>query len=102
MKTIAFAAALLAAIPAFAAPPAHPGTPQCSPSLTPPIVRKLNGIIIPKVDFRDVTVAEAIEFLRQRAKALDPEGTGVNIVLKLPAEPTPAPAPQKVTPPRPR
>jgi len=47
------------------------------------IKRKLSEIVLPKVDFRDSTVREAMEFLNQRARALDTEGTGVNIVLKL-------------------
>src|SRR5262245_58973788 len=68
---------------------------------------KLNRIIIPRIDLRDTTVREAVEFLKQRSKELDTstdvpqEKKGVNIVLKLapgqpltvpPAEgPTPAP-----------
>lgn len=47
------------------------------------INQKLNGIILPRVDFRESTVREAIEFLVQKSKQLDPEGAGVNIVLKL-------------------
>ena len=47
------------------------------------IKRKLAEIRLPKVDFRDATVREAMEYLNQRAKALDTENVGVNIVLKL-------------------
>jgi general secretion pathway protein D len=47
------------------------------------ITKKLNGIILPRVDFRETTVREAIEFLVQKSKQLDPEAVGVNIVLKL-------------------
>jgi general secretion pathway protein D len=48
------------------------------------ITRKLKNIIIPRVDFEDTTVEEAIEFLRQRATELDtaeldPTKKGVNI-----------------------
>src|SRR5438552_7743671 len=46
---------------------------------------KLNSIIIPRVEFRDASVREAIEFLREQAIANDqaPEGQrGVNIVLR--------------------
>lgn len=61
------------------------------------INKKLNGIILPRVDFRESTVREAIEFLVQKSKQLDPEGAGVNIVLKLDDQgggiPAPAPAP---------
>ena len=62
------------------------------------ITRKLNTIIIPRIEFRDASVREAIEFLRQQAEANDPatEGRkGVDIVLRLttlghPAESAPA------------
>src|ERR1044071_19477 len=62
------------------------------------ITHKLNTIIIPRIEFRDASVREAIEFLRQQAEANDPgtEGRkGVDIVLRLttlgrPAESVPA------------
>ena len=68
---------------------------------------KLNTIIIPRVEFRDASIREAIDFLRQQAAANDPatEGRkGVDIVLRLaplgqiapppiPVEPAPPPAP---------
>ena len=49
--------------------------------------RKLDKIIIPKIDFRDVTVREALEFIKQRATSLDSveQDTalkGVNVVLE--------------------
>ena len=50
---------------------------------------KLNRIIIPKIDLRDATVREAVEFLKQRSRELDSstddpqEKRGVNIFLKL-------------------
>jgi general secretion pathway protein D len=47
------------------------------------INKKLNGIRLPKVDFRESTVRSAIEFLVLKSKQLDPEGQGVNIVLKI-------------------
>jgi general secretion pathway protein D len=55
---------------------------------TQSIGRKLDEIIIPRINFTDATVREAIEFLRQRSEALDTEAVetgerGVNIVLKL-------------------
>ncbi|PYL53140.1 MAG: type II and III secretion system protein [Verrucomicrobia bacterium] len=48
--------------------------------------QKLNSIIIPRVEFRDASVREAIDFLRQQAAANDPGGEGkkgVDIVLRL-------------------
>ncbi len=51
---------------------------------TEEIRAKLNKILLPKVEFRETTVSEAIDFLKQRAKELDstPGGKGINIVLK--------------------
>ena len=55
---------------------------------------KLNRIIIPRIDLRDTTVREAVEFLKQRSRELDTstdnpqDKRGVNIVLKLnPSQP---------------
>src|SRR5205823_13560138 len=50
------------------------------------INNKLNSIIIPRVEFRDASIREAIDFVRQQAAANDPspEGRrGVDIVLRL-------------------
>ena len=56
---------------------------------TASVNRKLDDIIIPRIDFNDASIREALEFLRQRAAALDtsetdPSRKGTNIVLKLP------------------
>jgi len=53
------------------------------------INRKLDEIVIPRIDFQDVTVREALDFIKQRAAALDttetdPAKKGVNIVLNIP------------------
>lgn len=56
---------------------------------TEAINAKLNKIIIPKIDLRDATVREAVEFLKQRSRELDTttddptQKRGVNIVLKV-------------------
>lgn len=51
------------------------------------ILRKLERIILPKVEFREATIREAIDFLKKKSAELDvnaPAGEkGVNIVLKL-------------------
>jgi general secretion pathway protein D len=50
------------------------------------ITNKLNSIIIPKIEFRDASVREAVEFLRQQAVENDPGADGrkgVDIVLRL-------------------
>jgi general secretion pathway protein D len=60
------------------------------------ITNKLNSIIIPKIEFRDASVREAIDFIRQQAAENDPvtEGKrGVDIVLRTtPLGRTTAPA----------
>lgn len=63
---------------------------------TEAISAKLNRIIIPKIDLRDATIREAVEFLKQRSRELDTttddpkQKKGVNIVLKLPTQAAPA------------
>ena len=50
------------------------------------ISNKLNTIIIPKIEFRDASIREAIDFLRQQAAANDPATDGrkgVDIVLRM-------------------
>ena len=50
------------------------------------ISNKLNTIIIPRIEFRDASIREAIDFLRQQAAANDPTEDGrkgVDIVLRL-------------------
>jgi general secretion pathway protein D len=52
------------------------------------ITNKLNTIIIPKIEFRDASIREALEFLRQQAAENDPGADGrkgVDIVLRLTA-----------------
>jgi len=54
-------------------------------SNTARIRNKLDSIIIPRIEFRDASIREAIDFLRQQAAANDPttEGRrGVDIVLR--------------------
>ncbi len=59
-----------------------------NPNSTAAISAKLNRIIIPRVEFRDATVPEAVEFLKKKSRELDvmetnPDRKGVNIVLQL-------------------
>jgi general secretion pathway protein D len=67
------------------------------------INNKLNTIIIPRIEFRDASIREAIDFLRQQAAANDPstEGRkGVDIVLRLVPQGgrAPEPVPSAVLP----
>jgi len=76
-----------------------------APSNIAKIQKKLEKTIIPKLDFKDATIREAVEYLKRRSIELDPidePRSGVNIVLKLEAGPSvgvpdlgpvPAPAP---------
>jgi len=57
---------------------------------TQSINRKLDEIIVPRINFTDAKISEAVDFLRQRSAALDVDAVddadrGVNIVLKLDA-----------------
>lgn len=59
------------------------------------MMARLNRIIIPRIDFRDSTVRQAITFLQQRSRDLDttessPDQRGVNIFLKLPTATAPS------------
>ena len=56
------------------------------------ITEKLRRIVIPRIDFEDTTVEEAIDFLRLRAAELDtteldPAKKGVNFVIRRPRTP---------------
>src|SRR5437016_4455331 len=65
------------------------------------ITNKLNTIIIPRVEFRDASIREAIDFLREQAVENDPspEGKkGVDIVLRMTPLGQVAPPPVPVTP----
>jgi general secretion pathway protein D len=59
------------------------------PDGTAYITEKLRRIIIPSISFEDITVEEAIDFLRMRSKELDtfeldPAKKGVNFVIRRP------------------
>jgi len=63
---------------------------QISGSGAEAITAKLNRIIVPRIDLRDTTVREAVEYLRTLSVNLDsletdPAKRGVNIFLKLPS-----------------
>ncbi len=69
---------------------------------TASINRKLEEIRIPSINFREATVREALDFIKQRAKALDttePDENkrGINIVLKLDPATQAADSAQRIT-----
>ncbi len=45
---------------------------------------KAQAIRIPKLEFREASVTEALDYLRRKSVELDPEKKGINIVLKAP------------------
>ena len=47
------------------------------------ITNLLNSIVIPKIEFHESSVVEAIKFLKTKSKELDPNHEGVNIVIKV-------------------
>lgn len=59
------------------------------------MMKKLENIRIPELNFTEVDITEAINFLSRQTRELDPEKRGINFVLKLsetPSSATPAPA----------
>ena len=78
-----FASAFLCAALHAAPPP--------TPQQTEWIQKKLESTIIPRLEFREVGVVEAVEFLRKKAVELDPLRAGVPIYLRL--QPVAPPAP---------
>jgi general secretion pathway protein D len=66
------------------------------------IVRKLNEIIVPEINYREAVVSDVITFLSDESRRLDPEHVGVNIVLGGGiASPTAPAAPPAAPPPAP-
>ncbi len=47
------------------------------------IRHKLRTIVLPRIDFEEATIHQAVRFLRQRSRELDPEKRGINLVLHL-------------------
>jgi general secretion pathway protein D len=55
------------------------------------IIKKLNEIIIPEVNYREAVVSDVITFLSDESRTLDPEKVGVNFVLSSGIGATPTP-----------
>ena len=53
---------------------------------------KLNNIVIDRVNFDESSIEDAINFLQAKAKELDPEGRGLNFVLKTTSATVAAPS----------
>ncbi len=46
-----------------------------------PIIKRADQLIIPKVEFKEASLAEAVDFLRAKSKQIDLQKQGVNIIL---------------------
>ncbi len=46
-----------------------------------PLQEKLNNIIIPRIDFEDISISTAVKNLRDQSRQQDPEQLGINIFL---------------------
>ena len=63
------------------------------------IMKKLNEIIFPEINFREAVISDVVNFLSEESRKLDPEKAGVNIVLGAGVAPSAAPeAPTAVSP----
>jgi len=89
LRTLLACSLILASTAAFAADSSSSTAPaQPAPSNAENLSR-LERIIIPKLEFRETTIREAIDFLKKKSTELDadapPGERGLNIVLKLDA-----------------
>jgi len=55
------------------------------------LVQRLDHLIIPKVEFREATFREALDYLLHEAQRLDPKHPGINTTVSLPAPGVPVP-----------
>ena len=65
--------------------------PAISTRSTQAVTDKLKSIKIPRINFTDVTIREALDFIKKQSSKLDaseadPDKRGINIVLKLPSD----------------
>ena len=63
------------------APAATAATPPTAPA-EKTTLQKARRIVLPQVEFRDASIAEAVEFLRTKSRDLDPDRQGINIILQ--------------------
>jgi len=75
--------------PDIVVPPTEAPTVN-EPSRRAEITSKLQSIIIDKINFDKLDVASVVQFLTEKSKDLDPDHVGINFVLNLNTEATPA------------
>ena len=61
------------------------------------VLKKLNSIIVPKVDFQKADIFEALDFLIKKSKELDPDHTGISFLAYVPFEKTTPPFTREVS-----
>lgn len=79
---------------------AEAGPPKVTASQSQQLREKMQEIIIPSISFRQASIVDVINFLREASEINDPtpQKTGVNIILQLDAGPAmPAPTPSAPT-----
>ncbi len=76
-----------------------PGQMKTTQPDTQQLREKLMAITIPSVNFRQATISDVINFLREASEANDPQKVGVNIILKLDSGGAAAPTPVAPTTP---
>ncbi|HEV7405373.1 MAG TPA: M56 family metallopeptidase [Chthoniobacteraceae bacterium] len=64
--------------------------PLPAPVATNGAATKAKAIIIPRLNFREATLAESIDYLRAKSREFTPDHAGVNLVNQLPPSATPA------------
>ena len=88
-SSFALASPVTATLP-VAQPFADASPPAKKPATRTPAQLKVlalaQQLIIPQVQFQDATLDEALEYIRVKARDLDPATKGINIVLKPSAE----------------
>jgi general secretion pathway protein D len=78
--------------PDIVVPPSETAA-SAAPSESADITRKLQSIILPNVNFDKLDITEVVDFLTKKSKELDPDHQGINFVLRLTSDTTPAPPP---------
>jgi beta-lactamase regulating signal transducer with metallopeptidase domain len=89
LAALTFVGVTRAATPDSTPPQAAPGSAQPASPQTPTagsIESKINRLILPRIQFRQATIHEVVEFIRQKSVVLDtatadPTEKGINIVL---------------------
>jgi type II secretory pathway component HofQ len=58
------------------------GNAAAEAAAKPAAMKKAEAIVLPKIDFQEATLSEAVIFLGEKAKELDADKQGVNLILE--------------------